>query len=189
MIGLIVGEVTEDGVVLTPGGVGYIVETITPLEVGTQVRLHTHAVYREDDASLYGFESKEERTLFADLLNTPGVGPKMAISMIRTLGVGGVKRVFRDRDEAAVADLVKVDGVGKRTAEKLLLLVKIDTDGAEESPKSRIEGAVTHMLGRLGFSEAEIAEALQHVTETDDPSVAANQAIAAVRANKEKKAS
>src|SRR5690554_5425685 len=104
MIGMIIGEVIEPGLVLAAGGVGYLVETPTTYQAGTQVRLYTHAVYREDAAQLYGFETRDELAVFTELISISGVGPKIAMAMLRKLGVGGVKRVFRDRDEQALTD-------------------------------------------------------------------------------------
>lgn len=184
MIGLITGKAVGPNLVLTAGGVGYVVEVLSNLKEGTEVTLHTHAVYRENEASLYGFVDPDDRSVFVELLGVSGVGPKMAMSMLAKLGAGGVRRVFRDKDDDAVRDLMSVDGVGRKTAQKLLAIANIKTEGADESPKSRLEGGVRATLEKLGFNEAEIEEALGAVTDESSVGAAVRQALAGIQAKK-----
>jgi holliday junction DNA helicase RuvA len=129
MIGRITGVLLEKEnqlALIDVGGVAYEVEV--PLNTffklphaGETVTLHTHLVVREDAQLLYGFKDELERTLFRILIRISGVGPKMAIAMLSGMEVGDfVSCVQRDDVNA----LVKMPGVGKKTAERLIIELK-----------------------------------------------------------------
>lgn len=104
-------------------GVGYELEaplsTIFRLgDCGAAVTLHTHLVVRDDAHLLYGFGTAEEKTLFRALIRASGVGPKLALVILSGLGVADFWRAVRD-DDAAM--LVKLPGIGRKTAERLLV--------------------------------------------------------------------
>ena len=109
--------------VMTSGGVGY--ELLIPLpvferlpRVGEEVDLRVFQVVREDAVLLFGFLDDVERTVFSRLLGAPGVGPRMALALLSTLSAQRLVRAIRERDTAA---LTAVSGVGKKTAERLVL--------------------------------------------------------------------
>jgi Holliday junction DNA helicase RuvA len=126
MIGRLKGQVLSKqapDLLLDVQGVGY--ELLVPLntffdipDVGQIVTLHTHFVVREDAQQLYGFAQTEERTLFRQLIKVNGVGPKMALAILSGMSVAEFARCVQ-KDE--VATLVKIPGVGKKTAERLLI--------------------------------------------------------------------
>ena len=104
-------------------GVGY--ELSAPMstfyqlpETGTSVTLHTHLVVREDAHLLYGFASDAERQLFRTLLKVSGVGPKVALAILSGMAVDDFVRCVRNND---AAQLVRVPGIGQKTAERLLI--------------------------------------------------------------------
>ena len=104
-------------------GVGY--ELSAPMstfyqlpETGASVTLHTHLVVREDAQLLYGFASEAERQLFRTLLKVSGVGPKVALAILSGMAVEEFVRCVRSND---AAPLVRVPGIGKKTAERLLI--------------------------------------------------------------------
>jgi len=104
-------------------GVGYEVEvpftTFFKLPaVGQEALLHTHLIVREDAHSLYGFATEGERALFRDLIKVNGVGPKLAAAILSGIAVDDFVRCVHDND---VARLVKLPGVGKKTAERLVM--------------------------------------------------------------------
>lgn len=108
------------------GGIGYEVQaslaTIYELPaLGEAVMLHTHFVVREDAQLLYGFATLEERSLFRSLIKVNGVGPKLAITILSGIDTLEFVRCVRVGDTAA---LVKLPGVGKKTAERLLVEMK-----------------------------------------------------------------
>lgn len=135
MIAIIEGTLVEatplEAVVLV-NGIGYAVSIpVTTAEklppTGKTVRLHTHAVYREDSQALYGFSGREERDFFRILTEkVSGIGPKTAISILSGLSLESLKSALRAGD---VATLAKCHGIGKKTAERLCLELK-DVVGA-----------------------------------------------------------
>lgn len=123
-------------------GVGYEVEvpftTFFKLPAtGQEITLHTHLIVREDAHILYGFATEGERTLFRDLIKVNGVGAKMAATILSGIAVEEFVRCVRDND---VARLVKLPGVGKKTAERLVMEMRDRLEvkpGA--APVSRLE--------------------------------------------------
>ena len=126
MIGRLKGTLVEKQsphLVIDVQGVGYEVEapmsTIFRLPgLGQEVELFTHFVVREDAQLLFGFSTKEERGLFRALIKVNGVGPKMAISILSGIGADDFMRCVDQDDTGA---LVKIPGVGKKTAERLII--------------------------------------------------------------------
>ncbi|GAB4484496.1 MAG: Holliday junction branch migration protein RuvA [Anaerolineales bacterium] len=169
MIATLRGEITqieENALVLEVGGVGLRVFTPKPLLTqfapGEIVLLHTHLVVRENDLALYGFESASERHLFTTLLGADGVGPKMALSVLSTLNQEALQRaVFSEEPDL----LSRVPGVGKKTAQKLLLYLKDrlkPVSGLERiAALSDADGEVLAALTALGYSVIEAQTALQ----------------------------
>ena len=123
IIGEVVGRREEYVVVQTGGGVGYHLavsaETLAHVPaVGEPVSLHCHLVVRDDSMALYGFASEEERDLFLMLLGVQGVGPKVALAM---LSGGPPRELASALASGDVARLQAVPGIGKRTAERILV--------------------------------------------------------------------
>jgi Holliday junction DNA helicase RuvA len=128
-------------------GVGYEVEvpftTFFKLPaVGQEAMLHTHLIVREDAHILYGFATEAERALFRDLIKVNGVGAKMAAAILSGIAVDDFVRCVRDND---VARLVKLPGVGKKTAERLVMEMRDRLDakgGAAPVTKSDVAAPV-----------------------------------------------
>ena len=124
-------------IVVDCGGVGYEVETpmSTFLDlpaIGTEVFLHTHLLVRDDAHILYGFATESEKALFRLLLKVSGVGAKMSLAILSGMGVKDFERCVRYEDTAM---LVKIPGVGKKTAERLIIEMR---DKIEQSPAQAI---------------------------------------------------
>jgi Holliday junction DNA helicase RuvA len=126
MIGRIRGKLLEKQapeLLVDVNGVGYEIHapmtTIYQLPaLGEQVELHTHLIVREDAHLLFGFASLQDRALFRALIKVNGVGPKLALTILSGMDVNDFVRCVRDGDTAG---LVKLPGVGKKTAERLLI--------------------------------------------------------------------
>ncbi len=114
--------------------------TAAQFRADDSVHLHTYLQVREDDLSLFGFETEDELTLFEQLLGVSGVGPKVALSALSTMPPDALRLAIGNKEPAIIA---RVPGIGKRTAEKIVLDLK-DKVGA---PTSQLESALTH-LGR-----------------------------------------
>jgi len=167
MIGRLRGtlaSVGADTVLIDVGGVGYDVavtsRTFVELPgVGSEVVLHTHLQVREDLMALFGFASSDERDLFRLLLGVSGVGPKVGLAILATMSGDDLRRVVATDDVAA---LTAVPGIGKRSAQKLLLELrpKLEVpDGAMQT--SGPLGEVRLALEGLGYQSDEISGALR----------------------------
>lgn len=129
MIGRIKGTLEEKNppqLLVDVNGVGYEIEapmtTIYQVgEVGKAVLLYTHLTVREDAHLLYGFISKEDRTLFKELIKVNGVGPKMALAILSSLDADQFVGCIHAEDASS---LVKLPGIGKKTAERLIIEMK-----------------------------------------------------------------
>lgn len=158
MIGRLRGNLAEKQplhLLLDVNGVGYELEVpMTTLyrlpKVGEPVTLHTHLVVREDAHLLYGFFEKRERELFRELIRLNGVGPKLALALMSGLEVDELVRCVQAQDTAA---LVKIPGVGKKTAERLLVELKDRFKAWESMPA--IAGLVVEPHAPLAVSSAE----------------------------------
>ncbi len=125
------------------GGVGYEVEapmsTFYNLpELGEDVVLHTHLVVREDAQLLYAFASEAERSFFRNLIKINGVGAKMGLAILSGMSFDAFARCVREND---VASLVRLPGVGKKTAERLIVEMKDKLEAKAESGLPQVEHA------------------------------------------------
>jgi Holliday junction DNA helicase RuvA len=153
MIGSLQGRITfklPPQLMIDVSGVGYELEA--PMStffhlpaVGQEVRLLTHLVVREDAHVLYGFGTDDERRLFRNLLKVSGVGPKIALALLSGISVDGFAQCVHNQDVAA---LTKVPGIGRKTAERLLIEMR-DRLGSPET-----QGTVVIPVGASSESEA-----------------------------------
>ena len=130
MIGRLTGQVVEcrpDHVVLDVAGVGYHLEiplsTYYPLceTPGSTATLHVHTHVREDALKLYGFSTRDEKATFELLIAISGIGPRVALAFLSGIGIDELHRAIQEQDRAR---LQKIPGVGKKTAERVLLELK-----------------------------------------------------------------
>ncbi|MFA7822191.1 Holliday junction branch migration protein RuvA [Aeromonas dhakensis] len=184
MIGRLRGTLAEKQpphLLLDVNGIGYELEVpMTTLyrlpAVGEPLTLHTHQVVREDAHLLYGFFEKRERELFRELIRLNGVGPKLALALMSGLEVDELVRCVQAQDTAA---LVKVPGVGKKTAERLLVELKDRFKAWESIPSiaplvvepqlaqavSSAENDAVSALISLGYKPQEASRAVAAVKE------------------------
>lgn len=171
MIGRVRGVVVQrmpGVVVLEAGGLGYEI-AITPRgladlpPLGEEAVLHTHLYVREDQQSLFGFLSEQERDIFRVLLGASGVGPKLAMAILATLAPAELRRAVGADD---VSTLESVPGVGKRTAQKLILELRprLELGDGELPGEGGGLAEVRAALEALGFGMPEIRQALSEVT-------------------------
>lgn len=138
MIGQLSGILVEKQapeILLDVHGVGY--ELLLPMtsfyqlpEIGEAVKLFTHFVVREDAHQLFGFSQKNDRTLFRELIKTNGVGPKLALAILSAMSV---EQFIYAVEREELSKLVKIPGVGKKTAERLLVELKGKFKGIQQS--------------------------------------------------------
>ncbi|MFH1047979.1 MAG: Holliday junction branch migration protein RuvA [Patescibacteria group bacterium] len=151
-------------VIVEVGGVGYQVflssGTLAELPGGSEVELWTHEHIREDARDLFGFRTQVERALFLQLLDVSGVGPKMALNI---LSLGKVEEIERKIDEGDVIWISRVPGVGKKTAQKIILELKGKL--AEVGIVDSASDDVVSALVNLGYSREHARHAVSGVEE------------------------
>lgn len=171
--GTLVG-IKEDGCLVEVQGVGYKVLMAANYacklpHAPAEVFLHVSFVIREFSQALYGFMHESERDVFEKLLNISGIGPKLALSIIGHLSPGDLKSVLLNKD---VATLCKVPGIGKKTAERLLLelkesalsLIEIDSKISAKNPPL-LQDAIS-ALTNLGYNQTAAERAVKTTFET-----------------------
>jgi len=171
-------------VLLDVGGVGYQLSMSTsslaalPAE-GDVVTIHTHLHVREDELSLFGFESSAEKDAFELLLTVTGVGPKVALAVCSALSPGALAHAIGTEDVALISS---VPGIGKKTAQRIILDLadKLGNGEAGASPGSGAGapvGETKDALLAMGFSSAEVAAALKGAPDEDDASALLKYAL------------
>ena len=169
----VLAEKSPDAVVLDVHGVGY--EVRVPLSTffelpdeGKTVRLRIHTHVREDALQLFGFSSEIERALFRLLIATSGVGPKLALAILSGLPVSKLVSALRAGDLAA---LTSIPGVGKKTAERMVLDLRekalgLDVDSRPERPPGPDDTAAAESaLTNLGYPRAQAERAVRRALE------------------------
>jgi len=167
MIGRLTGVLAEKSppqLLIDVNGVGYVVDV--PMSsfynlpaLGDKVTLLTHFVVREDAQVLFGFLTHEERATFRQLVKISGVGPRTALSILSGLSVNDLAQAVSLQESGR---LVKVPGIGKKTAERLLLELKGKLGDAIAAPSTVSSGAqadILQALVALGYSDREAAAA------------------------------
>ena len=170
MIGRLQGTLAEKNppqVLVDCNGVGYEVDV--PMStfynlpaLGDKVSLLTHFVVREDAQILYGFATAAEREAFRQLIKISGVGPRTALSVLSGMSVADIAQAVTAQDAGR---LVKVPGIGKKTAERLLLELKgkfgADIGAGSASVASDAQADILQALLALGYNDKEAAAALK----------------------------
>ena len=166
-------HVADDSLVIVVGGVGFSVAVTAQLartvHVGDDVHLHTNLIVREDALSLYGFEAREELTVFTQLISVTGVGPKSALGVLSSLTVPQIAQAVADDDDAPFR---RVSGIGPKTAKLIVvqlagkLQVAPSAAPAAASAHGQVPVQVTQALVGLGWTERTAAEAVASVAES-----------------------
>ena len=177
MIGSLRGTVLErmlSGEVLVEvAGVGYRMlvpmSAVAALEPGTNVFVYTHQHVRDDALTLFGFLTRDERDTFESLITASGVGPKLALAILSVHSPESLRRCLAEDD---VDSLVAVPGVGKRTAQRLLVDLKtrlvvpdLDLTAVPGAAPPNARAEVRDALAGLGYSGDEVREVLAHLDE------------------------
>ena len=171
MIAYLTGRVAEKSpgsCVLDVGGVGFRMAMSTgslaslPAE-GDNVTVHVHLYVREDELSLFGFESTDERALFEQLLTVSGVGPKVALATLSALAPATLTEAIAREDVVLISS---VPGIGKKTAQRIILDLKDrlglpDLTATAPGVGADVAAEATEALHGMGFSSAEVAAALR----------------------------
>jgi len=166
--GSVLERTTDGEVLLEVGGVGYLVtvssRVFAELEPGTPVFLYVHHHIREDAQTLYGFASRDDRSTFQALIATHGIGPALAVAILATHPPAALFDVVSNNDTAA---MTLVPGVGKKTAERLIIelrdrLAVPVLDGGDGGSVSAVAD-VRDALASLGYGTDEIRDVLREL--------------------------
>ena len=188
MIGFLRGRLAAKHppqLVVDVGGVGYEVEA--PMStfyglpgIGADVQLHTHLVVREDAHVLFGFGTERERSLFRELIKVSGVGPRIALAILSGVTVDEFHRSVEAHD---VATLVRVPGIGRKTAERLVIEMRDRLKGlagpaflpgaGASGGRGGAQAEAYAALVALGYKPPEVTRLLQKV----DPAVTATEEL------------
>ncbi len=180
MIGLVSGQVqyllAPTACIMTSSGIGYDIELPLPsfcqLQLNQQASIWTHFHVREDAQLLYGFIDRREREVFRQLIKINGVGAKMALAMLSAMSAAELKMHVEQDSEAA---LTRIPGIGKKTAQRLLIELKdklknIEVDSSnlefaiETTPMSNEGSIIAEVEGALislGYKEREAQQAIK----------------------------
>jgi Holliday junction DNA helicase RuvA len=181
--GTILERTTESTVLIETSGVGYLVHvtprTLGELEPTSDAFIYVHHYVREDAQTLYGFLDRDERRCFEILLATHGVGPNMAMTILATHSPRALVDIVASSDIPA---LTLVSGVGKKTAERLLIELKsrLHLNILESSNTlngSSSVGDVRDALSGLGYSSEEIRDVLREMSATNDSEAMLREAL------------
>ncbi|KRO92209.1 MAG: ATP-dependent DNA helicase RuvA [SAR92 bacterium BACL26 MAG-121220-bin70] len=174
--GIIIAKQAPD-LMIDVQGIGY--EVLVSLgtffdtpEIGGAVTLHTHFVVREDAQLLFGFITLEERTLFRQLIKVNGVGPKMALAILSGMSANEFAHAVHKND---IGTLVKLPGVGKKTAERLVIEMRDKIDDAQLNRSA--SGAIGKLVGiqqeaesaltALGYKPQDAAKMISRVSDEE----------------------
>jgi len=192
MIGQIRGLLVEKNspaIMIEVGGLTY--EVLVPMstayqlpEVGKELRLHTHFVVREDAQLLYGFYHPSDKALFRALIKVNGVGPKMALAILSGMEAEEFARTVRENDLSA---LVNMPGIGKKTAERLLVEMRDRLSDWDDSGAGNSTGALAASasllskeaetaLQSLGYKPQQASRAVASVLESE-PDIADSETL------------
>lgn len=170
MIAQLTGRVVSKGVgscVLETGGVGFRVFMTTRSlarlpAIGDEVTVFTHLHVREDELSLFGFEAEQEQELFEKLITVSGVGPKVALAALSVFTPEALVEAIAREDDGLLAS---VPGIGKKTAQRLIIELKDRIGAPDLGPRRAAAGGASaearEALAAMGFAPAEIAAALK----------------------------
>ena len=192
MIGSLRGVVVERNagstVLLEVAGVGYVVHvtprTLAELEPTSTAFIYVHHHIREDAQTLFGFLERDERMAFDTLISTHGIGPSMAMSILATHSPRALIDIVATNDHGA---LTLVPGVGKKTAERLLIELRgklqlpiLDLVDENQHVGTSVMTDVREALAGLGYSSEEIREVLRDLSATESAELVLRQALNAL---------
>jgi holliday junction DNA helicase RuvA len=170
---------TADGLVLDVAGVGYLVaatpSVLRRAEAGGELTVETYLHVREDTMQLYGFADASERELFTHLLTVNGIGPKVALAVVSGSPADDLRRAITLGDHARFQ---AIPGIGKKTAERIVLELKEKIGAGADVELSPATGTPPHVVARdalveLGYTVTEAEQALAGV----DPDLPAEERI------------
>lgn len=168
-----VEETDLNGVVIGNNGIGYYIQCPTSVmnsvSIGQNAKIYTYQHVREDAIILFGFLTKEDRTMFLRLISVSGIGPKIGLQVLSSLSAGDLAMILVGGDANA---LTRVPGIGKKTAQRMILELREKVDNDElvnatvqkgTAPQSSMISDAIYALAALGYSSQEASKAVESV--------------------------
>ncbi|MCX7913974.1 MAG: Holliday junction branch migration protein RuvA [Thermodesulfovibrionales bacterium] len=168
MIATIRGKIISkkpDSIIVDVGGVGYLVYVPLNLfssikDINGEVFLYIYTYVREDALSLFGFLTEEEKKIFTTLIGIPGIGPKIALSILSTISLDDFEKALWNED---IAFLCRVPGLGKKTAQRLILELREKLPTISREDRDPLFDDTLSALVNLGYKKSVAQEALEEV--------------------------
>lgn len=171
----------EKSVIIDVGGVGYLVftttETISRIKISDNLSVWTYLSVRENALEFFGFSTKDELNFFELLISIPGIGPRGAIGVMNVSTVDTLKEAIATGNTGY---LTKISGIGKKTAEKIVLELRDKLESENSGEFKSLSGHTDALLAlqSLGYSEREAREALKNISTTiEDTSEKVKEAL------------
>ena len=170
-------EINNDSITVECNDIGYKIyatrATFADLFIGSKIKVYLQQIVREDELSLYGFSSLDEKNMFLKLISVSGVGPKSALAMLSDIGPSNIALAIVTGDAKS---LTKVSGIGIKIAQRLILELKGNIDNDEFMPQSNyndstvnddiVQEAITAIMA-LGFTRSEAVKSVGKVKNFD----------------------
>lgn len=170
--------ITDKYIILETGGIGYRVfataETLVKHTTGARVSLWIAHIIREDSQDLYGFENQSDQDLFELLRSVSGIGPKSALGVMNVATIGTIARAINTND---VGYLTKISGIGKKTAEKIIIELRDKLPAIMESADTSSSHDVIDALIALGYSESKARDAARSLDPNLDTQTKIREAL------------
>lgn len=173
MIAQINGKVIQKSdkyIAVQTNGIGYLLyvtnDLLAKLDLGKEISLWTHLIVREDVLDLYGFETIDEKVFFEMLISVSGIGPRSALSILSLAPMETIKKAIASSDTSY---LTKVSGIGKKTAEKIVIELRDKLASLGHSDSTGVlrgESDVIEALQALGYSLNDARNAIKEIPET-----------------------
>ncbi len=159
----IVTEIESSFIVVEVNGIGYSIFTPNPysFEIDKEVKVYLYQYIREDEESLYGFASKEEKDLFLKLINVKGLGCKMALPMLATGSIAGIIDAIEREN---ILYLKKFPKIGDKVARQIILDLKGKLVSGESLPTAVVNEELVEALKALGYKSSDIKKILPQVS-------------------------
>ena len=172
----IITEINSTYIVLENNGIGYLINVASPysFEVLKEEKIYLYQHIREDENSLYGFKNKEEKELFLKLINVKGLGPKMAMPILATGSIDGIKDAIEREN---ILYLKKFPKIGEKVARQIILDLKGKLIASENLVNTKQNDELVEALKCLGYKQVDINKVIPSINQNDSIEIQIKEAL------------
>ena len=169
-------DINSISIVLENNGIGYLINVASPysFEIGKEEKIYLYQHIREDENSLYGFKTKDEKELFLKLINVKGLGPKMAMPILATGSIDGIKDAIEREN---ILYLKKFPKIGEKVARQIILDLKGKLIASENVVNTKQNDELIEALKGLGYKQADINKIIPSINQDDSIEVQIKEAL------------